>query len=297
MRTNWKPVLLILGALAVLPGCSTSEDASPRAVSVPSEPVTREDRRVERELETAREQIVSRADSVRDQLMQVRGLSRAERGDLRRDVNATQVALARSLGVRARSEEQVGELVDRGRLIPLEDSTQYWVVRELTHSVGYVTPDTRAMLLEIGERFHARLDSLGLPRFRMEVTSVTRTPRFQAQLRARNANAASGVSAHEFGTTVDVAHLRFAPPAADGLTVEMEAAPELTPPMRYVEGLVLGHVADKHAQALQAELGRVLREMRQERKLRVMMERRQAVYHMTVARRFPDAQSAARVVD
>jgi hypothetical protein len=45
-------------------------------------------------------------------------------------------------------------------------------------------------------------------------------------------------------------------------------------------------VADRHSSALQAALGRVLIRMREEGMLLVMMERQQAVYHTTVARRF-----------
>lgn len=242
--------------------------------------------RLERELEAARGRIVARADSVRSAFARVPGLSRNERADLRRDVNARQVATARSMGVRAGSEDEVQRLIREGRLVELEDSTQHWIVRELDYSVPYVTPDTRAMLQELGRRFHERLDSVGLPRYRMEITSVLRTPAKQAALRGRNANAARGVSAHEFATTVDVAHSRFAAPVEPGLETEV---PEETAPMRYVEALVLEEVARKHHGALQAELGRVLREMRAEGKVRVMMERRQAVYHMTVSRRFPRA--------
>lgn len=277
-----------LGALIALGGCSAGGDPADPQGAETAAPSGHGSELSESELDAARARIVARVDSVREVLTGVRGLSRAERADLRRDVNARQVATARSLGVRARAESQIESLVREGRLVELEDTTEYWVVRELDYSVPYVTPDARAMLEEIGRRFHARLDSLGIPRFRMDITSVLRTPEKQAQLRGRNANAANGVSAHEFGTTVDVAHSRFAAP------VELALASSTEPgdPMRLMEAGVLEEVARQHASGLQAELGRVLREMREEGKLRVMMERRQAVYHMTVARRFRGASAA-----
>jgi len=279
-------------AIAVAVGsCRHREDEPARRAATPAARPTAaapSAERVQRDMLAAQERIVERADSVRDAMVQVRGLSRAERGDLKRDVNRIHLATAQRFGTRARNEKQVEELVRRGRMVELEDSTQYWVLRDLQHSIAYVTPDTRAMLLEIGRRFHARLDTLGLPRYRMEVTSVLRTPESQARLRSSNGNAARGVSSHEYGTTLDVAHVRFAPPAGSQLTVTIPSAPDETAQMRFVEGYVLEEVARKHALALQGELGRVLREMRREGKLRVIMERQQAVYHMTVARDFPN---------
>lgn len=242
------------------------------------------------EVDAARLRIAARADSARRAMLQVRGLTREERAGLRQDVNARHVAVARSLGVRARDEDEIQRLVRGGRLVALEDSTRYWVLRDLTYSVPYVTPDAKAMLLEVGRRFHERLDSLGLPRFRMEVTSVLRTPETQDELKRRNSNAARDVSAHEFGTTLDVAHVRFAPPAAAALPAEVPSAPAQSAQIRAEEAALLEEVGKQNAAALQAELGRVLGEMRDERKLRVMMERRQAVYHMTVARRMSPAE-------
>jgi hypothetical protein len=232
------------------------------------------------ELQRLQATIAAEADSVQEAFRGVRALTREERRELRRDVNAGQIATARSLGVRASGEAEITRLRGQGRLVALEDSTRYWVLRDLEHSVPFVTPDAKAMLQEVGRRFHARLDSLGLPRYRMQVTSVLRTAETQADLRQSNANASQGVSAHEFGTTLDVSHVRFTAPAAS----RVASNPELAAQARQMEAGMLEEAAKEHAAALQAELGRVLREMRAEGKLRVMMESRQPVYHMTVAR-------------
>jgi hypothetical protein len=224
------------------------------------------------------------ADSVDRALRRVPNLSAAEQAALRRDVNDPQTARARALGVRAGNAYE--EAAARGRLVRLADSTEYWVVRELDFSVPYVTPGAEAMLAELGRRFHAALDTLGVPRYRMDVTSVLRTPAKQAALRRTNPNAAAGVSAHEFGTTLDVAYRSFIPPAGEAAGTH----PAHAAPAAALRDSLLAETAHQRSAELQAVLGRVLLEMRREGKLMVMMERQQTVYHMTVARRFPGAQ-------
>jgi hypothetical protein len=239
--------------------------AAPAAAAAPSD-----------DLAEQRARIVARVDSVDRALRKVRGLTREERSVLRQDVNAEQLAVAQSGGVRASGEGDVARLRRTGRLVELEDTTSYWVLRDLTHSVPLSTPSARGMLLEASRRFQARMEEMGLPRFRLTVTSVLRTDESQASLRQSNANAAAGVSTHEYGTTMDISHIRFAPPAA---------APGLPPELAQLQDSLMEDVAKRHASALQGELGRVLGEMRREGKVKVMMERQQPVYHTTVAAR------------
>jgi len=231
-----------------------------------------------------RDRIAAWSDSVRASFERVESLRAREVAELRRDRNAEQVATAESLGLRVSGAGDMEALRRQGRLVPLGDSTSYWVLREMEHSVPLVTPDTRAMLEELGRRFHARLDRLGLPRYRMKVTSALRTDETQSDLRRTNSYASRTVSAHEFGTTVDVSHERFAVPTRPR-PGPVPGAPELPA----VEAEMLEEAGKEHAKALQAELGRAIAEMRDEGLLRVMMENMQPVYHMTVARRFPAA--------
>jgi hypothetical protein len=136
--------------------------------------------------------------------------------------------------------------------------------------------------VELGRRFHARLDRLGLPRYRMKVTSALRTDDTQADLRRINSYASQTRSAHEFGTTVDVSHERFAVPApAAGASLAVWE----------MESEMLEELGKEHARVLQAELGRALAEMRTQGAVHVMMENKQPVYHFTLAR--PFARSAA----
>ena len=223
----------------------------------------------------ARARLASELDSLTAAFSLVRPLGAREVAELRQDLNAEQVAAARRLGLRVSGEAGIEQLRRQGRLVPLEDSTAYWVLREMEHSVPYVTPDARSALELLGRRFHARLDSLGLPRFRVKVTSALRTDDDQARLRKTNSYASRTVSAHEFGTTVDVSHERFAVPAG--------------PEAGSMEADMLEELGKEHARALQAELGRAIGGMRDQGLLHVMMENRQPVYHITIARPVPPA--------
>jgi hypothetical protein len=119
----------------------------------------------------------------------------------------------------------------------------------------------------------------------MKVTSAIRTADAQVDLRRTNSYAASTTSAHQFGTTVDVSHERFAVPAPPaGQT--LEGAWEMQAEM-------LDEAGKEHARVLQAELGRTLLEMRGQGAVHVMMENKQPVYHFTLARPFA-AASASR---
>ncbi len=276
-------------ALALAAGCSDGAERQRPETPRPAAPRPPSDEGLlsARELAAVNSAALAYADSVDRRLRSVRRLSAREVAALRRDVNREQIAKAKALGLKAASFEQMSGLAQRGRLVRMDDTTRYWVVDTLTQSAPFLTPDAVAMLAEMGRRFQARLDSLGLPRFRMEVTSVMRTAQGQAELRRTNANASRIVSAHEFGTTLDVSHLRFAAPANP--LPDSGAKTASDPRVAQLYALALDSVAARNASALSAVLGRVIREMKGEGKLLVMMERQQAVYHMTVARRFPDA--------
>jgi hypothetical protein len=141
-------------------------------------------------------------------------------------------------------------------------------------------------MVEIGRRFHERLDSLGIPRYQYEITSVLRTPEKQSALRKTNANAAREVSAHEFGTTVDIAYRHYGPPDQDTI-----AGVPLIDGARVLADSIMIETAHERAAELQAILGRVLRELRAEGRVLVRMERRQTVYHITAARSTPQKRT------
>ena len=213
------------------------------------------------------------------------GLIASIRRDMRRHLNDDHLAAARRNGVGpVRDSANVAELVRSGRLVPLQDSTRWWVLRDLDRSLPYVTPGTLAALEEIGRRFHARLDEHGLPPFRLDITSVLRTSRQQAVLRRRNANAAESVSSHQFGTTVDVAYLSFAAPdSLDHATLAPPPGEALTAPLRRELMTRLDTLAIRHAPHIEGELGAVLQELQRDGTVLTLRERSQPVFHITVA--------------
>lgn len=206
----------------------------------------------------------ARLAEVESALGRLPGLIASIRQDMRRHLNAAHVAAAQRNGVGpVRDAAHLTALMDAGRIVELQDSTPYWVVRELDRSRPYVTPGTGRALEEIGRRFQARLDERGLPPFRFEITSALRTGEQQAELRRRNRNASRTTSSHEFGTTFDVAYLGFAAPVTE---------PQLD------------SLAVEYAPHIEGELGAVLQAMQREGTLLTLRERSQPVFHITVGR-------------
>ena len=224
---------------------------------------------------TVQARIAARVDSTDRMLRKVRALSRWEQVRLRKDVNAIQIARARKMGITPGSDPEA--LLRAGKLVRLEDNTRLWRLHNLNYSIPYVTPSAEELLVQIGERFQQKLDSMSVPRYRLVITSVLRTAEKQAALRRANANASKIQSAHEFGTTVDIAYRRFAAPVDSTLDAYgMQLSDSL-----------MAKAANVRSSELQAILGRVLAELERDGKVMVMMERRQTVYHITVAKPFP----------
>jgi hypothetical protein len=277
MAPRWLACASAAAAAATFAACASPPppeptDADPRAVI---EPV----------LDDALRRMTELADSIDDLLRPVPLLTPAQESALRRYGNAEQLARARALGVRPRDAGHLAELLQEGRLVELEDSTELWVVRELDYSGPFLTPDAHALLGRVGERFQERLAALGLPAYRLEVTSVLRTPADQAALRRVNPNAAAGESTHEYGTTLDVLYASFAAPAEHGLSFSTGNAGWLEPHLDRVAAAILESAAARKSRELQAVLGAVLTELQQAGDVLVTLERQQPVYHFTVARR------------
>ncbi|MGH7444655.1 MAG: DUF5715 family protein [Longimicrobiales bacterium] len=228
-------------------------------------------------------QAVALGDSVEQLLLPTPLLTPAQEAALRRSSNAQQLARARALGVRVQDSTVLQRLLSDGRLVVLPDTTPLWVLRDLTHSLPYVTPATRALLDRIAGDFQAQLEERGLPPFRLEVTSVLRTPEAQAELRESNVNAAAGTSTHEYGTTLDLGYDGYTAPA-ELSSIELPADSGLAALARRAAALALERAAARKSRELQMILGTVLREMQDEGLLLVTLERQQPVYHLTLAR-------------
>ena len=246
--------------------------------------------------EVALEETLARAhalaETIEDTLEPVPLMRPGEEEELRRYLAGPHLQRARALGVRAETEERIEELVAAGRLVPLEDSTEHWIVRRVRGRGNHVVPHTRALLAELGERFQTRLAGMGLPPFRLEITSALRTIEGQARLREVNENAAGGVSAHEFGTTVDIAYTAFAPPVETPASVLVQSPPGCVRTSTRSPRSCSSPSPPAKSRELQKILGDVLREAQREGIVLVIMERFQPVYHVTVARPLADSAAA-----
>lgn len=259
---------------------ATDGVAAEHEAAAPTEP---SDAAVEARSRAALEQRLAEIEAV---VQRLPGLIGSIRQDMRRHLNATQVAAARSNGVGpVRDSVHLATLVDRGALVQLPESTQWWVLRDLNHSLPYVTPGTQAALEDVGRRFHARLDEHGLPPFRLDITSVLRTSQQQSALQRRNPNAADTTSSHEFGTTLDIAYLSFAAPQSlDHPSLVTEPDDQISPPLRAEMTARLDSLGKLYAPHLEGELGAVLQQLARDGMVLPLRERGQPVYHITVAR-------------
>ncbi|MDX1420107.1 MAG: DUF5715 family protein [Rubricoccaceae bacterium] len=190
------------------------------------------------------------------------------------------------LGVpRVTSVGQIDDLVAAGRLVPLVD-TEHYVVRTLEHSAPFVTPDLRALLDRIGERFQAGLAERGLPPYRFVLSSALRTPALQEDLRESNRNAATAASSHEYGVSVDIVNWRYvhAPDRLDALALPPGTArPEAYRALLDEAYAAYGYRYWDHLFGLMTE---ILTDLQDRGDAVVLLESEQPVFHITVARRF-----------
>lgn len=230
------------------------------------------------------------AETLARRFRRIDDLKTAQEIRLRRHRGGSHLRAAQRLGVgRVSGAADVRRLLDEGRLVRLEN-TPYYTIQDLDYSVAYVTPDLARLLETIGERFQAELRERSLPLYRYRISSVLRTAENQRALRRINPNAARGVSAHEYGTTLDVVFHKYdyldrpedrLPPSPyPFLNERLEA-------MRVRRYDALGF---RYWQELQGILGRVLIDLQEEGKVFVLLEREQPVFHLTVAQ--PLAQGA-----
>lgn len=144
------------------------------------------------------------------------------------------------------SEEHFGQLIQEKKLILVSEGTGYRVDK-LTHSYPYITPRSKAILDEIGQAF----ETLTKKTTFFTVTSVTRTPEQQTNLRKRNKNATAGISSHSYGVSFDISYIRF-------------------------NGKKGGN------RSAQKDLETVLNEFQAANKIFFIKERKQSCYHVTV---------------
>ncbi len=272
MRVCLIPLILLLSS------CGYLEREREEAADVARTAMLAEHERVLSEAIGRADQLARRADRILGRLSPA---SAGQAQSLRVYRNAAHVTRARQLGVRVGTEQALDSLIATGHLVLLEDSTRHWIVRRGTDPT-HVLPQLRALLGVVGERFQARLAELGLPAYRIEVTSGLRTTERQARLRRTNSNAAA-FSSHEFGATVDVSYAAFAPPAEIPAEILAGVPPEFEPHVRRFANLTFESVSARKSRELGAILNQVLQEAQAEGLAMVIYELQQTIYHLTVA--------------
>ncbi|HYE58311.1 MAG TPA: DUF5715 family protein [Rhodothermales bacterium] len=219
-------------------------------------------------------------------------LTASERAALRRPAYADHVRLGERLGVppeatreaRARDTALVRLSEDRG-----------YALASARYSVPFATPDAAAVLDSIAARFRAGLARRGLPPVQVIVTSVLRSGEDQEELRRVNSNAAAGRSSHEFGVSFDLTYRRFQAMPDTALARPEATVPPFLQPLARARRLTR---LEAHSHALVADypsrldalLGRTLLALKARGVLVVLRERRQPVYHVTVARTLTPAR-------
>lgn len=225
------------------------------------------------------------AAQVEQRFSQVPPLSSQELQRLRTYLNPQHVETAGRFGISNLSDrETIAQFEDQGRLVRLDDNP-FFYLREMDYSVPSLVPNAANLLDLIGRRFQQALEERGLPPYRYVITSATRSRQDQARLSRSNVNAARK-SSHEFGTTVDLHYAQFNFPY-DRVTLPDSLSDS---PRPFYENSLSEHLAaayrrlaETQHEHLKAILGRVLLDLQAEGKVLVIYERRQPVYHITVA--------------
>ncbi len=205
-------------------------------------------------------------------------LTDAEIALLRRSLNDRHVALAESLGLSDSLGRTALVRVDTLRSVRALDGE---------HSDPLLTPAGAAALAVIADSFAVATQRAGVRPVRPVATSLLRTAASQAALRRVNANAATGTSSHEFGTTFDLSYRSF-----EALPVAVAVSARVPRPFRGLVRRSAEARADAEAGRLSAEypsrygalLGRVLIELEDAGAVVALREVRQPVFHVTAAR-------------
>lgn len=150
-------------------------------------------------------------------------------------------------------EEDSAKLVEQHQLIGLKDNPLYHL-KDLTHSYPYTTPEMAKLLNDIGLLFQEKMRKKNKDHFRLLVSSALRTHESQGSLSSRNRNAHTQ-STHLYGATIDITYKEYFNILADSLEQNAYAADALRETML---------------------------DMREQCRLVVVRERRQACYHFTV---------------
>ena len=124
------------------------------------------------------------------------------------DMQQTQIAAARKCGIPPISDREVAEdIIKQENLVKIRSCRNYKVA-PLRNSIPYLTEDAAWLLTKIGENFRDSLETKGIERHKIIVTSVLRTDQDVQRLMYNN-NVAVKNSAHRHATTFDISYRYF----------------------------------------------------------------------------------------
>lgn len=175
------------------------------------------------------------------------------------DKNDVHLAYAQAFGLqklytsRLEFEDDSAQMVKEGKLIHIKNNPLFHIT-ELKHSYPFLIPEMVDLLNEIAYNFNKNLPEQYKNDFKIVITSALRTNETQLYLSKSNRNA-SPVSAHLFGTTVDISYKVFWGIKQDTLVSDYYAVQALT---------------------------KSLQDLRMKCRFATVKERRQACFHTTV---------------
>ncbi|SEF76559.1 DUF5715 family protein [Parabacteroides chinchillae] len=171
-----------------------------------------------------------------------------------KDLNDVHLAEAQRLGIEPVSSREEAEKASK-KMEEIE-TNDYYEIEELKHSIPYLIPQAADLLEDIGKNFQDSLYNLNAPKYKILVTSVTRTVDDVKKLKRRNFNSSVN-SAHQYGTTFDVSWARYTKiDEKDTLNIDKDR--------------------------LKMVLASVLRDLHRQNRCFIKHERKQGCFHITV---------------
>jgi len=187
--------------------------------------------------------------------------------DLRRFRNPFHLRTVARSQVPIITDDSLPGLIATGHLVKVEPNKTL-DVREM--SCPYLHPAALRELTAISKEFVRREDELGLSSKRLIITSASRSIEFQARLRETNLNAAKQ-SAHTSGLTFDIHYKRFGSEVLPGSWF-----------LPHHHWLFRKLVQDRAYRDRKGILAQILVRAQEEKRVFVIYERQQPVFHVTV---------------
>ncbi len=112
---------------------------------------------------------------------------------------------AKSFGIKLlKDSKSVDKYISNGKFHKIKKSGKGYRVQKLDYSRPWLVSKGKLVLEKIGTRFSKETNGNTFT-----VSSLTRTLEDQCRLRKVNANAALGISSHNYGNSFDISYVRF----------------------------------------------------------------------------------------